>query len=365
MAIHTWRYHSFGAPFTVGGNSFKAVQFGYRINVVQPTNPANGQLADLGVRAYTNDAQELGWMNARITAGDVMFRVAIRNGAGTVRTDQWDFAGGLGNEGLSQNTPPDVPPDYFTGGSQASTAPCQKISWTGPPGDTTWQAGSEYTFVVAYTSAGTIKWEWVDGEDPAYIEIPATGSPQTLHVTARKTGPWLPIIHCVQGAVEETWGHYTNVDDPPPGSETSLANCFNGTGIGISPASWVPALGRVTGCTLRALFVPSGAGTGAFQDAVDGSVVEAAGGIQTTFSGAWGALSDAADANDGGCEGPSFTLPIEALDSPHVALMSTCSAPASTFAPIVRGFLLFGLALMVLAASLRGIGRVVGSEGGV
>jgi hypothetical protein len=126
------------------------------------------------------------------------------------------------------------------------------------------------------------------------------------------------------------------------------------------------AMGRVLGCVLKYLFAPHFENsTAPLRDALDGSVLDAAGGIQGTLTGSWGAMADAAGANDGGCQGPAFTLPIDALDNPEVALLSTCTAPASTFAPIVRGFVLFGLGFMVLFAALRGLGRVIGHDGGV
>lgn len=138
-------------------------------------------------------------------------------------------------------------------------------------------------------------------------------------------------------------------------------DCIPG-GFGIlNPANFVKA----SVCMMKWAFVPDwGEATEELSDALDGSVLETAGAIENTVTGSWGALASAADANSSSCEGPSFTLPISTLGNPHIAMLSTCSAPASTWAPIVRGIAVFGLVLMVGFAALRGIGRVIGQDGG-
>lgn len=298
----TLKYLSYGATFTHASATYKAVQIRitvFRFDAEDVTEPG---------RVWTTDSNEAALLETLdntckanpTTAGLCMFSLAIKRGGGAAEFRNLGFAGSVTNEPLSQQTAPPVPADYFTGGSGTSLGPCSKSSWTGPADDTSYHAGAEYTWEVAYTGqADTIKWAWNDGQSPSWIEIPATGSPQTLRIVARATGTWIPIIHCVAGDVEETWGNYVNVDDQLIGGESELSECFDGTGIGINPASWVPAAGRVGACTLRVLFIPNETPLDSIQDAYAGRfpfsmIGDLVGMVETTLGAAQDGLEASA-----------------------------------------------------------------------
>lgn len=254
------QYLQLGEPFTYNGNTYKAVQIRimfWRVPAEGVTNPG---------RVWSNDTTEAQRLTARDQLsctgnqyGACLFSLGIQRAGGAKEVRNMGFGGFVANEGMSENTSPPVPTLFFTGGSDQYLGACAKYAWTGPAENTEYKSGVEYTFQVEYNSADTIKWAWNDGIlDPAWIDIPATGSPQTLRVVARATGEWLPTIHCVKDGEEFTWGNYVNIDAQElPGGEAQLVECFDGTGIGLNPASWVPAAGRVGACMLRVLFVPT------------------------------------------------------------------------------------------------------------
>ena len=203
----------------------------------------------------------------------------------------------------------------------------------------------------------------------AYIDVEPTTTRVVIEVEFAEAKSYAHNFACV--SLE---GHVTNwvAGDylPDPESEAiaddlvyqRLQECVpSGWGV-LNPVAFVRGLG----CVLIFLFKPNASViTEPVQEAVEGGVLDAAGSIQGTLSDAWGAMADSASEHAGDCQGPVFSIPSSEGPSREVALLSTCSAPASTFAPVVRGFILFGLGFIVLSAFLRGIGRLVGHDGGV
>ena len=173
----------------------------------------------------------------------------------------------------------------------------------------------------------------------------ATGSPETVGITWSTTGKWDPEFYCVNDGTVYDWGDSvdgTNVPQPTVcGQETfgpcngagNLSDCFTQSGIGLSPASWVPGLWQMGTCVLEWLFIPGSAQIAGLTNLFSSGAGGTGGGSSTpgvwigsltTFavgfpSTAVGQIQTAADGSS--CTG--VTVPIDGHN------LSTCDALAS------------------------------------
>jgi len=125
--------------------------------------------------------------------------------------------------------------------------------------------------VVGYGGAPGVTVQYATWDDgtlsnaPAYSSLTWTtlatlsaGSFGTYNATAGYNGTMRQfVLRCTddQGTVyDRQWASAVRLIGDADGS--SEEGCYAQTGIGASPSSWVPGLGRVVSCTLRVLFVP-------------------------------------------------------------------------------------------------------------
>lgn len=128
---------------------------------------------------------------------------------------------------------------------------------------------------VEYYDTDTAAWVLAvdsdDMSDPAYDP----------HHVVHAPDPWEGLeVRCVDSDGTYTDGtvgeHVPSMDsdgnlDPIPGEQ----GCYSGTGIGVSPASWVPGLARMGGCVLKTLLIPSPDTTDGLFDAAEVATTKA------------------------------------------------------------------------------------------
>jgi hypothetical protein len=138
-----------------------------------------------------------------------------------------------------------------------------------------------------------------------------------------------------------------------PGVDTPQA-CLSGSGIGLSPSSWLPAAGRMGTCLVRVLFLPSGEGIEGFREALE----------EDTSLGHWyeplSVVPEAFQLLSQSGEGCSIGMSIPTGQPEPVSFdFDTCSGDASTVRQVVYTASTVGIVMLGLFGVTRFAERVI------
>lgn len=244
--------------FSVGGGSFVV---DYRAPGTTVSDCANGHIL-----SAVNDA------NAYIGGGSG--QPEIHMSIGDISCTQG--GSGVGAEAV-------MPDHYYTGGLATGGACGAMLVSPSTVGAIHQVAGDPQTFDVTFT--GGADWLEVDPGDHASgstvitglpgtwpddaVGAPTPDSPFVAVITADTTGDYRVAVRCNGGGATYS---FTSPQSAVPGTNPlnlcnsagcwqSLVSCLNGSGLSLSPSSWVPGLLKDTACVLSWAFVPASVNT--------------------------------------------------------------------------------------------------------
>jgi hypothetical protein len=271
--------------------------------------------------------------------------------------------------------------DWFAGGTPGRPGGgCDQGGLTGDTQLTNYEAGKTYS-VTANWTGDVSRVEFTSSRDtggtpqtgPSITLDPASsyGPPHTFSFSFTDSGKWSVVvtIYCADGTTHVMFAGAPQEKFDVPG-RPRLQDCWGESGIGLNPASWVPALIRGTSCVLQALFVPYAAGDdiAGMRDAYGASGLND---YVTPVQTLWGTASGFSGAvADGSCSGPLVNIPHFGPGGADMAFhpLDACGASAPlasrvhdffTFAVYIGAAytiytMLFGLASSVLGGNMSG-----------